>query len=381
MDRETLDYLLSSGKYLCFNPTDIDFQEVDDASEGKEAEQNQTDAEVGDLFDSPILKNSVFFKEVATDQRSGRLYTSTRFLMAFNMENPHDGGASFEVVPGKLDKFLTDYYGGIPIHLSDHDKCVLDVFNRTPTFDPFMLLAQRGYLEKFRSVGDQHFSVTTSTASEVRSIISIKARQLVQLAANAGIEREKINATVLEIEDAIWLTQPNSGTSRVFQDMGIPADQENAVLLAWKGISYYEHMLREFKSDYLNMLSWLGSDNSFPSDIGLLGSSSATDIREIRKRAKLILRSAYLKASDIMRDYHASYDNLVQHHDPKPFHTFLNNSPIHFEELGMCVGSFGHVNNAWKSMTNDGRYPRPKAHNLETFYRFICELIDLRETG
>ena len=67
MDRETLDYLLSSGKYLCFNPTDIDFQEVDDASEGKEAEQNQTDAEVGDLFDSPILKNSVFFKEVATD--------------------------------------------------------------------------------------------------------------------------------------------------------------------------------------------------------------------------------------------------------------------------------------------------------------------------
>ena len=111
MDRETLDYLLSSGKYLCFNPTDIEFQEVDEADEVKQPEQNETDAETGDLFDSPILKNSVFFKEVATDQRSGRMYTSTRFLMAFNMENPHDGGASFEVIPGKWYKIRTNGAG------------------------------------------------------------------------------------------------------------------------------------------------------------------------------------------------------------------------------------------------------------------------------
>ena len=382
MDRETLFYLLSSGKYLCFNPTEIEVKGEEEEEEemvGGAAAAADDDAEVEDLFDSPILRDSVFFKEVSTDQRTGLMYTSTRFLMAFNDENIHEGGASFEI-SGKLDQYLTDYYGGERVQLSSHDNCVLDVFNKTPTFDPFMLMSQRGYIQKIRSVGDKHFAVAASTATEVRAIISMKARQLVQLAANSGIKSDKINATALELEDAIWLTETNEGTSRVFQEMGIPLDQEDTILLAWKGISYYEYMLNEFRTDYLKMLSWLGSENSYPSDIGLMGANHAADILNVRKRAKSVLRTAYQKASAIMRDYDESYVNLIRHQDPKPFHTFLNNAPVHFEQLGTCVGSFGHVNNAWKSLTNHGNYPRPKADNMEKFYNFICDLISVPES-
>jgi hypothetical protein len=362
MDRDTLSYLLKSGKYLCFNPLDVDDpgSTTDDHQPSTNARtqfsiaESDVDApETEDLFDSPLLRNSVFFKEVATDNRTGRLYTSTRILMAFNGANPFEGGPSFEAVPGYLDKYLSEYFGGLSIQLTNHDKCVLEVFNRTPTFDPFMLLAQREYLQRFRSVGDSHFSVSASTSAEVRSIISIKARQLVQLAASAGVNRDKINATVLALEDAI--------------------------LLAWKGISYYEYMLAEFRIDYRNMLKWLGSGDSFPSDIGLMGTNGTTDFHQLRQRAKVSLRNSYLKASEIMRNYQESYNTLVDGQNPKPFHTFLKNAPTHFEQLGMCVGSFGHVNNAWKSLTNYGYLPRPNAENLEKFYRFICDLIEFKE--
>ncbi len=388
MDRDTLSYLLKSGKYLCFNPLDVDDpgSTVDDRQPSTNAKAQDPIAEsdvdvpeTEELFDSPLLRNSVFFKEVATDNRTGRLYTSTRILMAFNGANPYEGGPSFEAVPGYLDKYLSEYFGGLSIQLTNHDKCVLEVFNRTPTFDPFMLLAQREYLQRFRSVGDRHFSVSASTSTEVRSIIAMKARQLVQLAASAGVNRDKINATVLALEDAIWLTQTNEGTSRVFNQMGIPLDQEDAILLAWKGISYYEYMLTEFRIDYRNMLKWLGSGDSFPSDIGLMGTNGTTDFHQLRQRAKVSLRNSYLKASDIMRNYQESYNTLVDGQNPKPFHTFLKNAPTHFEQIGMCVGSFGHVNNAWKSLTNYGNLQRPNAENLEKFYRFICDLIEVKE--
>ena len=44
------------------------------------------------------------------------------------------------------------------------------------------------------------------------------------------------------------------------------------------------------------------------------------------------------------------------------------------------LDAFGHVNNAWKSLTNHGNYPRPKADNMEKFYNFICDLISVPES-
>ena len=140
-------------------------------------------------------------------------------------------------------------------------------------------------------------------------------------------------------------------------------------------------MLMEFRIDYLKMLKWLGSGNSYPSDIGLLGQSGGTDIYHLRKRAKTALRNSYLKATHIMNNYLGAYATLVERQDPKPFHSFLKNAPSHFEQLGMCVGSFGHVNNAWKALTNYGNLQRPNAENLEKFYRFVCDLIELPDAN
>ena len=112
MDRDTLTYLLKSGKYLCFNPIDTEdpdtevvrhHADIGSPAQPEEAMSGADEPEIEDLFDNAYLKGSVFFKEVATDDRTGRLYTSTRVLMAYNSDVPREGGPSFEASPGYLE--------------------------------------------------------------------------------------------------------------------------------------------------------------------------------------------------------------------------------------------------------------------------------------
>ena len=364
MDRESLNYLLGSGKYLCFNPLDL---------EGEEAED--TDSISNCLFDSSILENSVFFKEVSEITSGGNFYSSTRVLLAFDTGKPDEGGPSFEVNPMSFEQVLYDWYGSADsTHLSEHDKNVLQVFTRSPTFDPFMLMAQRVHLERTRPIDDRYFAVNANASENVRSIISGKATQLVQLAVDSSFKKEQIETMVIALEDAIWFAKTNASTSQVFQTMGVPADQEDEVLIAWKGISYYEYMIQELAFDYKNMLSWFGSNDSIPNDIGLMSTSRFDSILSLRKDSKVILSDTYKTASSIIKSYHQSYGALIEKKDPKPFHQFLVKAPEHFSNLGSCVGVFGHANNAWKTLTNNGFLQKVNCESMEKFYRFVCNL-------
>ena len=75
MDRDTLTYLLKSGKYLCFNPIDTEDPDTEvvrhhavigSPAQREEAMSGADEPEIEDLFDNAYLKGSVFFKEVAS---------------------------------------------------------------------------------------------------------------------------------------------------------------------------------------------------------------------------------------------------------------------------------------------------------------------------
>ena len=85
--------------------------------------------------------------------------------MLYNSANPYEGGPSFEASPKYLENIDGIFWWRWTL-LTNHDKCVLDIFNRTPTFDP-SLMAQRQYIERFRPVGDRHFYVSASISMEV----------------------------------------------------------------------------------------------------------------------------------------------------------------------------------------------------------------------
>lgn len=427
MDRETLRYLLRSGKFLCYDPAALARDAGDPTLQGTEGTLSPCAAaspsperpdvgnggtEDGDggvtavewaaeavleagtempestlpppppsepplpLFDSPYLAAAVFFKEAhADDGDEEELRVATRIMLPFNSQNAQEGGASVDARPDILESALEKWYGGrAQVTLTPHDRAVLDVFCRTPTFDPFLLLAQRAEIERERKVDPAGFAIDADAAKEVRTIIHGRAAALVGLALGDDAKPARVKATIDALEDAIWTCSTNERTGRLFKSLGVPSDKTDRILFAWKGIAYYEYLFRDLGRDYADFLIWLRGPDSMPKDLKTLEMRRAEAIRSLRRRGQEAMRTYYGRATGILKQHSDAYESLLVHGNPQPFQQFLLAAPTLFETLGMSIGAFGHASNAWKTLTNHGRRPSRKADALEAFYRFIVEL-------
>ena len=384
MDRETLIYLLSSGKFLCFNPGELDGTDVFDEPPLEITPQLTTS--IADpnappvvpgrepLFDSPLFARAVFFKE-ATVNHDDEIGVATRVLILFNEDDAREGGASVSALPDEFEPAINKWFGGkIEVTLTPHDRNVLDVFCRSPTFDPFLLLAHRADIERERKVDQDWFAVDPRTAASTRAIIADRAKRLVDLALDDHTSDERYKATVEALQDAIWTCRTNDRTGRLFRSIGIPRDQVERVLFAWKGIAYYEFLYREFSTDYTGFLAWLSGNDSLPRDAKHITQRQIDMIKSKRRQAQTVMRGFYSNATDILKNHEAAHQSLLKEGNPVPFQQFLLAAPTMFETLGISIGTFGHARNAWKTLTNGGRRPKRNADALEGFYRFIQEL-------
>lgn len=369
MDRESLTYLLRSGRFLCYDPGNLDT-----VVQQRKTEAALPPSNVMTLFDSPYLAKAVFFKEAYSDD-GDELSVGTRVMFVFNENNALEGGASVTAQPDDLEDALAKWYGGkVKIDLSIHDRNVLEVFCKTPTFDPFLLLAQRREIERDRPVDPTSFSIDAGTAEDVRAIVNARATALVNLAMGDDVEEKRIRATVNALEEAIWRCEANQRTGRLFQSLGVPPDKTDRILFAWKGIAYYEYLFRNFATDYAEFLIWLRGPQSVPKDMGSLESRRAYRLQSMRRTGQTVMRGYYTHATEILKKHADAYDALLGAGNPEPFQKFLLAAPRLFETLGLSIGSFGHASNAWKTLTNHGRRPNRNAEALEAFYRFISTL-------
>lgn len=374
MDRETLAYMLKSGKFLCYNPGTLETRVLARDPETGESGLRPDEEQPTPLFDSPYLSSAVFFKEASEDDRDG-LGVTTRAMFTFNEENALEGGASVIAQPDFLEAALFKWYGGkAKIEFTVHDKTVLDVFCSTPTFDPFLMLARRKDLERERAIDPENFAVDITTAEEVRSVINARAAALVNLAMGSSESVKKQAATTQALSDSIWNCEADRRTSRLFRSLGIPREQTPRILFAWKGIAYYEYLFQTLAEDYAEFLDWMRSPDSLPKDVGNADSDRAFRIEHARKSAQTVMRGYYTHATEILKKHSDAYDALIEDGNPVPFQKFLHVAPNLFETLGLAIGSFGHASNAWKTLTNNGRRRRRKALPLEDFYRFIVAL-------
>lgn len=368
MDRDTLTYLLRSGKFLCYDPIALERN-----GSGGEEEEDE-DREFRPLFDSPHLTHTVFFKEAMRDDED-ELHVTTRAMIVFNSENASEGGASVNAEPDLLEDGLKKWFGGrATIELSFHDRNVLEALCRTPTFDPFFLMAQRRDIERDRGVDAAYFELDPKTSNAVREIIGRRAKELVMLALGPDAKMDRVDATIHALEDAIWTCETNNRTGRLFKSLGIPKKDINRVLFAWKGIAYYEFLYTSFADEYADFLGWLRSEESIPKDIKHIDSRRADAITSRRRVAMGAMRSYYAHASQILDEHSSAYEALISKGQPEPFQRFLLSAPSLFETLGLSIGAFGHANNAWRTLTNNGRRMRRKTEALEPFFRFLASL-------
>lgn len=412
MDKDDLETLLSSGKFLCFKPAMLAPPPPEivalpaaarrrrparrDRSEGEDehGDEHGDEKEPGPaLFDLALLQNSIFFKESADDGGDGEFETRTRVMLAFDVRDPLQGGVSSTARPDSLLTALAKWYGGVGrIDLTNHDRAVLDVLCRVPTFDPFILLAFRPELERHRKIHTAYFEVDELTSLGVRKVIERRASRLVTLAlrmeepidtgAAAGRPPPRSDETfqsrqrsiTASMTDAIWTTRLDRQSRSLLESFKIDAAEMERVLFAWKGISYYEYLFNDLLKEHHDFFRWLGSGDSMPRDAHQIDPEVLAGLKQRREQSIKLIRRSYLRCATLLKRYEEAYEALTSRNDPKPFQHFLVAAPMLFEGLGTNIGRFGHAGNAWGTLTNGGRRMRIAYDRLDPFYDFVVSL-------
>ena len=438
MNRDALKLLLSTGKSLCYKPNAFlrgrgESQAESTGDPGAlsttgtaglpataEATETGTAVQILErprrtvLFDSEVLQNAVFFKEAGLDA-TGAICGQTRVMLTFDDDNLIKGGASTSADPETLATNLRKWYGrGFDFHLSMHDRNILSVLCRAPTFDPFIMLSYREEMEYERKVAQRYFDVDEALTKKVKAIIKQRATRLVRLSLEEGVADTTDDDDVFEIGgmgkdearlgapadptapaastpanaakvahiqvmttaliDAIWTCELDGQARALLKGFRIEEAEMEKVLFAWKGISYYEYLFNTLLRDNNNFLKWLGSDHSLPRDREMMDAFELEDVRNLRRTGINLVRNAYLETGRVLSEYDAAYAALTDRKDPKPFQKFLNAAPEQFQTLGYNIGKFAHAGSAWVTLTNHGNRPKLPGEKLLPFYEFLVSL-------
>lgn len=405
MDKDDLDTLLSSGKFLCFKPAMLAPAVIEPEGPPSAARRQKpkepTPKETARaeepkpaLFDLALLQQSIFFKESTADD-DGEFETETRVMLSFDEKDPHQGGVSSPAQPDALLAALTKWYGGAgQVSFNDHDRMILDVLCRVPTFDPFILLAYRPDLERQRKVHNAYFEVDRPTSDGVQKVIERRAGRLVALAlrmeetvdgdeADSSSAKPRQNDETLQarqrsitasLADAIWSNRLDRQSKSLLQSFKIDEADMARVLFAWKGISYYEFLFNGLVKEHHDFFQWLGSTDSTPRDAHQIDPEKLKGMKTRREQAIRLIRQSYLRCAGVLQRYEDAYDALTARNDPKPFQRFLLAAPTLFEGLGTNIGRFGHASNAWGLLTNRGRRLRIGYDKLDPFFDFVLSL-------
>lgn len=391
MDKDDLNRLLNSGKFLCFKPASLKPRpELDDDGAEKPRPEGAPSAE---LFDSALLQNAVYFKETGLDE-GGDLETETRIMLSFDAGDPLQGGVSTPADVNRLLPTLKKWYGGAgEIDLSDHDRSVLSVLCRAPTFDPFILMSYRAELETTRAIHPAYFEVDEPTSRGVQRVIESRASRLVKLALameenldgksdgapaaharpdEALLDRQR--SVTHALTEAIWTSETGGQSKSLLQSFRIQESDMPRVLFAWKGISYYEFLFRGLVKEHKDFFRWLGASDSLPRDAHQIPSDQMKELQARRQRSIQAIRKTYMRCANLLNRYEDAYEALTSRNDPKPFQHFLMAAPTLFQGLGVSIGRFGHASNAWSVLTNKGRRMRLGFARLEPFYDFVLSL-------
>ena len=388
--------LLRSGRFLCFDARPV-YSDLKQRSEEEQAEAKSGKAADsqpplrGAMFDLGTLNLGIFFKEVSySEEDEDEVLVSTRVFFPYNDEDVAQGGESTSAQPDALIDVLAKR-GAIKntSSLTAHDQRVLEILSQLPTFDPFLMLSQRRELESERKVDNGYFDISEEDWVMIRRPVMEKISILVGK-ANEGSqavdvfeqfmggktkeeeqEEETRRLMTSAVIDAIWHGEATDASRQLIRSFRLDDSKTEEILFAWKGINYYEFQYNKYWPLLRNFFAWLGSQQSMPRDAAGLESSALERFTYRRDRARKLVRATNAKVMEIINDYNAAFNELVEHDSPKAFQAFLGEAPKNFLTVGLAIGVLAHTATAWSHLTKQGKKPMLKGHELEPFYDFI----------
>jgi hypothetical protein len=299
------------------------------------------------FFENPVLNRGFLLKhrlrhnEAQLFGRNGG--TETKLIIPFDIGNLAAGGRSMFVgEPG----FYTALSETVGARFPDngHDRRVLEVLNKLPSFDPFLLrecLAKEGF-----HPSPAYFELPSCDAKAMEAfvaeeIISLVSKSLTGKANVDGLRRlvKKMLASRYDRD-----MEPLRHTLRLSE-----TDFREG-MFCWKGFLYYKWMSLTLRASIAPMLVEMKTAK-------LQRSVSVEERTAIKTSLMRIGRALIATVNDmkaITDEYDRSYRALTVGDRPVEFRDFLLSAPHKFMRLGELMGQAQHLVSFWRYRSRGG---------------------------
>jgi hypothetical protein len=287
------------------------------------------------LFLTPELNRCLLIKHRLRSNEYDRFLdgrqVALKVVIPIDRRDLKTGGRYIFVGQVNYEKAILEAFGiGI-----DHPDCmILDVMDRTPSLDPFLLR------EQLSRVGvepaDCYFSLSESDFKSMLEFVRSEITPLVKMSmitSAAGVR------SIERMASKILSNVPGEDTNILGTTLRMsPAEYHNGVF-CWKGFLYYKWSLGVLMKDVVAVSAKL--DSIRPR--GPVDTISNNYINRSRKTVQDRIVRTCKEVKSTLQIYDTAYADLTEEGKPMAFREFLLKAPSMFTRLGEQVGSLQHI--------------------------------------
>jgi hypothetical protein len=306
------------------------------------------DSSVEPFFRNNVLNNVVIIKDILPEDLRAKSASSigTKLYFPFNENDVYEGGRTIFVSDRHLKAALIETFGEGAISgsaLAD-DMRILNLLDRLPSFDPFLL--KDVFLTEKIPINEAYFEVGNEIWQQIEAFI-LKRFEPVVSAAFPTMSTSDDKAKLLI--EKIWEARDSEALAPLIAAFRLPPDEALNIFSAWKGINFYSYQYEKVKPQFVEFLTWL---KNVQMPVAAISAQERAEFKALLEHCHSQLRSEWQKAESILRDYQDSYDRMFKLKvSSAEFVAFLKNSSKHYWDLGNSIGRAGHASYCWDVMT------------------------------
>jgi hypothetical protein len=298
------------------------------------------------LFRTPALNRSLIIKHRLrrdeTDNFYLRRHVATKVVIPLDPSDLKSGGRYVFVGQRGFEGVMREAFGISPSH---PDMVTLDLLDRLPSLDPFLLREQlkRGGVEPAYC----YFSISEPDLQRMARFVEGEILPLVTL--SIGPDLDAVGST-RRLAGKILSNDPRDRMESLRETLHLePADYEEGVF-CWKGFLYYKWLLTSLTIEAAKIANAVQTVRPIGKVDG--------DARAWLDRGRAVLRDRIFEtcheAGRTLAIYDAAYAGLTIEGRPAAFRDFLLDAPRLFAQLGDQLGAIQHVVSFWRFRFSPG---------------------------
>jgi hypothetical protein len=292
------------------------------------------------LFRSATLYNTIVFKypNFEGTMRPARSASANNRPVETGIYIPHDpkhplaGGPV--VYPRRSNsELLMREYLGLSALSNDRrnrdDLAILDVIDRVPSMDPFLLKTRFDTLKI--SVPDGCLHISDHEELATRQLIEDKLSTVItkSFERHGGVSPERMRHAI----DVIW-NPSRADAARFLTAFGFRLSEAPELFFALQGITFYETLFNGLRNRLEGLVAWLAGPAAAPEDIRSRPRHEAQRHAMLVSEVSSIVHRSAAEVAGVFATFDDAIRRFERSHDPSPLRAFLAMIHRHFWRIG-----------------------------------------------